>query len=78
MKTPHQIVWSVIDRIAEDRGISVSALARQAGLDATSFNISKRGGSRQRFPYLTTIIAVLKVCGMTWQDFAKLWDEESR
>lgn len=74
-KTPHDIIWGVLDKIAERRGISPSRLAITAGLDPTAFNPSRRvaNGNTLRFPSLTTLLAVLKVSGMSWHDFADLW-----
>ena len=42
MDTEHNRIWQTIDKIAYINGISVSALAKKAGLDATAFNKSKR------------------------------------
>jgi phage repressor protein C with HTH and peptisase S24 domain len=38
----HAQIWSALDRLAERKGISASALAKRAGLDPTTFNRSKR------------------------------------
>ena len=38
----HTQIWAGIDRLAASFGFSASGLARQAGLDPTSFNKSKR------------------------------------
>jgi phage repressor protein C with HTH and peptisase S24 domain len=48
----HTSIWSAIDRLAQSRSLSVSALARTAGLDPTAFNKSKRIGpdGRPRWP----------------------------
>ena len=76
MKTAHDIIWEVVEEIAEQRGVSLSRLAVTAGLDATAFNPSKRlaNGGLPRFPAMTTMLAVLKVTGLTWYDFAKIWE----
>lgn len=78
MKTAHTIVWEVMEEIAKLRGVSPSRLAVTAGLDATAFNPSKRlaNGGHPRFPSFTTILAVLKVTGMNWYDFANLWTQK--
>lgn len=75
MKTAHDIIWEVVEEIAKQRGVSLSRLALTAGLDATAFNPSKRlaNGGVPRFPAMTTILAVLKVTGLTWDDFARIW-----
>ena len=38
----HDDVWRAIDLLAENNGLSVSELARVAGLDRSSFAKSKR------------------------------------
>lgn len=78
--TPHDIIWKVVEDIAKGCGVSLSRLAISAGLDATAFNPSKRlaNGGVPRFPSFTTILAVLKVTGLTWHDFANLWDKHKQ
>ena len=70
-----QKIWGVIDTIAKDNGISTSRLAKIAGLDATAFNISKRVADGYcRTPHMTTVMAILRACNLTWHDWAKYWD----
>lgn len=70
-----QKIWTVIDTIAKDNGISTSRLARKAGLDATSFNKSKRVADGYcRTPHMTTVLAILRACKLTWHDWAQYWD----
>ena len=38
----HDDIWRAIDTLAAENGLSPSGLARKAGLDPTSFNLSKR------------------------------------
>ncbi|KFL25468.1 hypothetical protein JP75_25735, partial [Devosia riboflavina] len=38
----HRAIWDGIDGVAKRHGLSVSALAKLAGLDPTAFNPSKR------------------------------------
>ena len=45
----HEQVWHGIDRLARERGLTASGLARRAGLDPTTFNPSKRV-TKQRKP----------------------------
>lgn len=79
MKTSHDIIWEVIDKIAKKQNITVSRLAINAKLDATSFNISKRQGQKgPHYPSMTTVLAVLKATNMTWKDFANIWEECER
>jgi len=61
----HTQIWAAIDRLAAHEGLSVSALARRAGLDATAFNKSKRlrADGRPRWPStesLSRILAAVK------------------
>lgn len=63
--------WAAIDRLAETRGLTPSALARQAGLDATSFNKSKRRSNdgRPRWPSTESVAKVLVATGTSMEDF---------
>ena len=38
----HDQIWGAIDTLAQRYGFTASGLARKAGLDATTFNRSKR------------------------------------
>ena len=38
----HSAVWGAIDIVAKNKQMSRSGLARFCGLDATTFNVSKR------------------------------------
>ena len=38
----HKQMWDAIDALAARNGLSTSGLAKRAGLDATTFNKSKR------------------------------------
>jgi len=72
----HKQIWTAIDRLARREGLSASGLARKAGLDATSFNPSKRFGPgeppRPRWPSTESLTRILTVTGMTLGDFATL------
>ncbi len=50
----HEQIWTAIDRLAERHGYSPSGLARRSGLDATSFNRSKRIGADCRMRWRST------------------------
>lgn len=69
----HAQVWSAIDALAHDHAMSPSGLARKAGLDATSFNRSKRinAQGRERWPSMESIAKVLVVTGEPIEQFAK-------
>ncbi|MDD3288948.1 MAG: helix-turn-helix transcriptional regulator [Alphaproteobacteria bacterium] len=69
----HADVWRAIDLLAERNGLSVSALARCAGLDSTAFNLSKRiKDRRKRWPSTESIAAILKATETTLDDFVAM------
>lgn len=70
----HEQIWTAIDRLAERYGYSASGLARRAGLDATSFNRSKRIGpdGRKRWPSTESVSKVLAATGASLDDFMRL------
>ncbi len=70
----HADIWQAIDTLARNHGLSTSGLARQAGLDPTSFNRSKRitANDRPRWPSTESIAKVLSATGTTLEDFARL------
>ena len=72
----HKDIWLAIDRLAESRGYSASGLAKQAGLDPTSFNKSKRvsADGKPRWPSTESISKVLAVTGLTMSDFSEFTD----
>lgn len=82
MPLSHVRIWSTLDELARREGISVSALARRAGLDATSFNRSKRFGpgepARPRWPSTESLTRVLDVVGLSLAEFAALADDGDR
>lgn len=76
MPLSHARLWKAIDGLARHEGLSVSALARRAGLDATSFNPSKRFGPgdppRPRWPSTESLTRILTVTGLSLGEFAAL------
>lgn len=68
----HGEIWGAIDRLALKLSISPSRLARDAGLDATSFNKSKRitAAGKPRWPSTESISKVLRTVNMDFEDFA--------
>lgn len=72
----HEHIWAAIDRLAERYGYSASGLARRAGLDATSFNRSKRIGpdGRKRWPSTESVSKVLAATGATLDEFLRMAD----
>ncbi len=74
----HENIWSAVDRLAAAFGYSPSGLAKQAGLDPTSFNKSKRIGpdGKPRWPSTESISRILNATGATMSDFLALLDAE--
>jgi phage repressor protein C with HTH and peptisase S24 domain len=70
----HERVWAAIDALASRHGMTASGLARKAGLDATSFNKSKRVSpeGRERWPSTESISKILKATGASLEDFLRL------
>ncbi|MBE7217039.1 MAG: helix-turn-helix transcriptional regulator [Caulobacteraceae bacterium] len=77
----HAQIWSGIDALAARFDMSASALARLAGLDATSFNRSKRVSGetppRPRWPTTESLAKVLAATGVDLADFAALASGEA-
>lgn len=73
----HAQIWSAIDRLAERYGLTASGLARRAGLDATSFNRSKRVSpdGRERWPSTESIAKVLAATGASLSEFVALVED---
>ena len=75
-----QHFWVVIDALAAERGMSASGLARAAGLDATTFNPSKRTdpNGRVRWPATSTLVSLLDVTGLSLVDLARRVEQAAR
>lgn len=75
----HARIWNAIDRLAEKSGFSVSGLAKQAGLDPTSFNKSKRKSPDQkpRWPSTESISKILSVTGVSMHDFLLYMNDDT-
>lgn len=67
----HADIWRAIDRLAREHGLSASGLARQAGLDPTTFNKSKRttGEGKPRWPGTESIAKILDATGASLGEF---------
>jgi len=61
----HADIWSAIDALAAKHELTASGLARKAGLDATTFNKSKRTtpDGRLRWPSTESIAKILEATG---------------
>ncbi|UUP18059.1 S24 family peptidase [Nitratireductor thuwali] len=70
----HEKVWAAIDALAARYSLSVSGLARRAGLDSTAFNKSKRCSvdGRPRWPSTESLAKVMEATGATLDDFFQL------
>ena len=70
----HESVWAAIDALAARHGLSASGLAKRAGLDPTSFNVSKRHAAdgRPRWPSTESISKVLAATGESLENFVGL------
>lgn len=79
MPLSHARLWKALDALAHREGTSPSGLARRAGLDATSFNPSKRFGPgeppRPRWPSTESLTRVLEATGLSLAAFAALADD---
>ena len=67
----HADVWKAIDRLAREYGFSASGLARQSGLDPTTFNKSKRvtREGKLRWPSTESVAKVLAATGASLAEF---------
>src|ERR1700744_6374985 len=70
----HEDVWRAIDTLAAEHGLSASGLAKRAGLDATTFNPSKRRmpDGRARWPSTESLAKVLEATGASLESFTAL------
>lgn len=70
----HEDVWRALDTLAAEHGLSASGLARRSGLDATTFNPSKRKmpDGRARWPSTESLAKVLNATGSTLDAFTAL------
>ena len=67
----HEDVWRAIDTLAAENGLSASGLAKRSGLDATTFNPSKRRmpDGRARWPSTESVAKVLDATGASLESF---------
>lgn len=80
MMLSHDQIWSALDRLAERSGLSPSGLAKRAGLDATTFNKSKRitNDGRTRWPSTESVSKALEATGVSIDSFVQLIDGVTR
>ncbi|KAF0139571.1 MAG: transcriptional regulator [Rhodospirillaceae bacterium] len=67
----HADIWTAIDCLAREYGLTASGLARRSGLDPTTFNRSKRVSrdGKLRWPSTESIAKVLEATGATIEQF---------
>lgn len=70
----HDDIWRALDTLAAENGLSPSGLARRSGLDATTFNPSKRRmpDGRARWPSTESLAKVLDATGASLDEFTAL------
>lgn len=70
----HDQIWGAIDALAARYDLSASGLAKKAGLDATTFNRSKRVGpdGRERWPSTESLAKILAATGAGIEEFMAL------
>ena len=67
----HSDIWQAIDALAKRHKMSASGLAKRAGLDATTFNKSKRitREGKQRWPSTESVSKILDATGESLAGF---------
>lgn len=75
----HDGIWAAIDNLAKKLGKSCSALAKNCGLDSTTFNPSKRHDKygKPRWPSSQTISKILKTTGLSEAEFFSLGNKDN-
>ncbi len=69
----HSEVWRAIDLLVGQNGLSISELARQAGLDRTAFATSKRlRDVRSRWPSTESLSRILQMTDSNMLQFLAL------
>ena len=73
----HPQVWDGIDKLAKEKGWSPSRLAREAGLDPTTFNKSKRHTNQEkpRWPSTESLAKILDATNTPLEYFVGLMSD---
>jgi phage repressor protein C with HTH and peptisase S24 domain len=76
----HEQIWTALDRLAERAGLSASALAKNSGLDPTTFNKSKRvtPEGRERWPSTESVAKALAATNSSIDTFVQLIGDSAR
>ncbi|MDR2686020.1 MAG: hypothetical protein LBB23_04610 [Rickettsiales bacterium] len=71
----HKEVWTMIDLLAANHKKTVSGLARIAGLDATTFNRSKRFTKlgQERWPSTHSVAKIMRATKSDASDVARIF-----
>lgn len=74
----HPQIWAGIDKLAKDKGWSASRLAREAGLDPTTFNRSKRHTNQEkpRWPSTESLAKILGATSTSLETFVAMMVDE--
>lgn len=75
----HPQVWAGIDKLAKQKGWSPSRLAREAGLDPTTFNKSKRhtNQAKPRWPSTESLAKILDATSTSLEQFVGLMSDDA-
>jgi phage repressor protein C with HTH and peptisase S24 domain len=73
-----RLLWNALDHLAAENGLSPSGLARQAGLDPTALNPSRRQtpDGHFRLPRLETLLALLAATDTSLSAFARMTESQ--
>jgi len=76
----HSNVWRAVDQLAAAHGLSASGLAKKAGLDATTFNKSKRQTreGKLRWPSTESVAKILNATGADLHEFVAYVEDGQR
>ena len=76
----HDSIWMAIEHFAADHHMSCSRLARFSGLNATTFNKSKRWSAfgQPRYPNMYSIAKILSSTNTSISDFAKYINDSNK
>lgn len=74
----YDTIWNSVDKLAQSKGLSPSGLAKLAGLDATTFNKSKRirPDGKNRWPSMDSVNKLLEVCNITFEQFYNMGNSD--
>ncbi len=74
----HKGIWNAVDALAARYGLSPSGLAKKAGLDPTTFNVSKRISreGKPRWPSTESVAKILAATGCSLGEFIGLVNDD--